>query len=116
VRHKLASRFVSTEDFVFCTRTGRALGQRNVLCALRSAMRSIRTVIRPSPSLHVTDEHSRPVPAGPGELSSMHSFRHTVASRRFASKIGFSVRSDGHHRGGGAGPRRTMIFGLRSGP
>jgi integrase len=76
-RHKLASRDVASEAFVFATCTGRALSQRNVARALRKAQERAR------------DEHGQPtfpvlqdgsdVPAG--VVPSMHSFRHTVASR-----------------------------------
>ena len=37
--HKLGSRFSQSTDFVFCTRTGRPLGQQNVTRALREAQR-----------------------------------------------------------------------------
>ena len=37
--HKLGSRFSQSSDFVFCTRTGRPFGQRNVTRALREAQR-----------------------------------------------------------------------------
>ena len=77
VRHKLASRDASPEAFVFATCSGRALSQRNVARALRKAQQ------------RATDEHGQPtfpvlhggaeVPAG--AVPSMHSFRHTVASR-----------------------------------
>lgn len=76
-RHKLASRDVRAEAFVFATCTGRPLSQRNVARALRRAQE------------HARDEHGEPtfpvlhergeVPAG--VVPSMHSFRHTVASR-----------------------------------
>jgi hypothetical protein len=64
------------ETFVFATCTGRALSQRNVVRTLRRAQE------------RATDEHGRPafpalqerdVPAN--RVPSMHSFRHTVASR-----------------------------------
>lgn len=76
-RHKLASRDVRAEAFVFATFTGRPLSQRNVARALRKAQE------------RATDEHGQPtfpvlheeggIPAG--GVPSMHSFRHTVASR-----------------------------------
>jgi integrase len=83
VRHKLASRFAKPEDFVFATRTGAALRQFNVGRALRTAERNaVDDQGRPTfPALHRTDPAGKPVPAAPGELPSMHSFRHTVASR-----------------------------------
>jgi integrase len=76
-RHKLASRDVSPEAFVFATCSGHALSHRNVARALRKAQQ------------RAMDEHGQPtfpvlhegaeVPAG--AVPSMHSFRHTVASR-----------------------------------
>jgi integrase len=76
-RHKLASRDVRPGAFVFATCTGRPLSQRNVARALRKAQE------------RANDEHGQPtfpvlreeaeVPAG--VVPSMHSFRHTVASR-----------------------------------
>lgn len=83
VRHKLASRFTKPNDFVFCTRTGGPLRQRNVGRALRSAQRdAIDEQGRPTfPALHRTGERGKLAPVAQGELPSMHSFRHTVASR-----------------------------------
>jgi integrase len=83
VRHKLASLYVRPEDFVFCSRTGRPLSQRNVSRALRGAQRhAIDQNGAPTfPLLHAIDHRGCAVPVGHGELPSMHSFRHTVASR-----------------------------------
>jgi len=83
VRHKLAKRYVQPNDFIFCTRIGGAIRQRNVCRALRNAQRdAIDANGRPTfPSLHETDAHGEPRPVAHGELPSMHSFRHTVASR-----------------------------------
>jgi integrase len=81
--HKHRSAFVSPADFVFCTRTGKAFSQRNIGRALRSAQTKANT---PSgdptfPALHVVDEAGRRVAPPRGVIPSMHSFRHTVASR-----------------------------------
>lgn len=83
VRHKLAARFAQAGDFVFATRTGEAIRQRNVCRALRTAQRdSIDDLGRPTfPALHQTDAQGDPARVAHGELPSMHSFRHTVASR-----------------------------------
>jgi integrase len=83
VRHKLAARFVGPDDFVFTTRTGGALRQRNVGRALRNAQHgAVGADGRPTfPSLHAVDNDGRPMAVAHGELPSMHSFRHTVASR-----------------------------------
>jgi integrase len=83
VRHNLASLYVRPEDFVFCTRTGRALSQRNVSRALRGAQRdALDQDGHPTfPLLHATHGRGCSTRVGHGELPSMHSFRHTVASR-----------------------------------
>lgn len=82
-RHNLASRETRPEAYVFATRTGRPLGQRNVARALRAAQaRASDEHERPTfPILHDRDGRGRPIPVPLGALPSMHSFRHTVASR-----------------------------------
>jgi integrase len=82
-RHKLASRETRSDAFVFATRSGRPLGQRNVARALRKAQQCARDERgQPTfPILHRTDAHGSSVPVPAGALPSMHSFRHTVASR-----------------------------------
>jgi integrase len=82
-RHKLAAHDPGSDAFVFATRTGRPLGQRNVARALRKAQkRATDERGRPTfPILHETDPEGQPVPVPTGALPSMHSFRHTVASR-----------------------------------
>ena len=81
--HKLGSGFSQSTDFVFCTRTGRALGQRNVTRALRDAQRAATDEGgHPTfPVLHACDDRGRRLPVAHGDLPSMHSSRHTVASR-----------------------------------
>lgn len=82
-QHKLASTFKQPNDFVFATRTGGPLRQRNVGRALRIAQRdAVDDDGSPTfPILHPQDGCGEPVPVAHGELPSMHSFRHTVASR-----------------------------------
>jgi integrase len=82
-RHKLAARDTSAGSFVFATGTGRPLQQRNVARALREAeKRAVDADGRPTfPVLHERDEGGEPLPVPRGVLPSMHSFRHTVASR-----------------------------------
>jgi len=82
-RHKLASRHVRPADFVFATRTGGPLQQRNVARALRRAQqKAVDPEGNPTfPILHAVDRLGRPVVLPHGALPSMHSFRHTVASR-----------------------------------
>jgi integrase len=82
-RHKLASKFAQPTDYVFTTRTAGPLRQRNICRALRIAQsKAVDANSTPTfPVLHRCDEHERPVPVAHGELPTMHSFRHTVASR-----------------------------------
>jgi integrase len=83
VRHKLASRFSKPTDFVFATRTGGALRQFNVGRALRKAQRDARDEngTPTFPVLQEVDETGELTPVPRGAVPSMHSFRHTVASR-----------------------------------
>jgi integrase len=82
-RHRDESAYVGAEDYVFSTRTGRPLGQRNVMRALRSAQaKAVDEDGNPTfPVLHQVDHVGDPVPVPHGAVPSMHSFRHTVASR-----------------------------------
>jgi len=82
-RHKDRARYSSQQDFVFSTCTGRPLGQRNVARALRQAQeKAIDGDGGPTfPILHERNELGQPVSVPHGALPSMHSFRHTVASR-----------------------------------
>ena len=82
-RHKLASRETTPETFVFATRSGRPLSQRNVARALRKAQeRATDEHGRPTfPVLHDEGADRRPAHVPAGAVPSMHSFRHTVASR-----------------------------------
>jgi len=82
-RHKLGARYCASTDFVFATRTGRPLQQRNVARTLREAQeRAMDAAGQPTfPILHEVDGDGRPVRVPRGVLLSMHSFRHTVASR-----------------------------------
>src|SRR5205807_2396639 len=82
-RHKLAARDTRPQAFLFATRTGRALSQRNVARALRRAQsRATDDHGRPTfPILHEVDSNGKALPVPTGSLPSMHSFRHTVASR-----------------------------------
>ena len=77
IAHKLASRDTSDTAFVFATATGRPLSQRNVSRALRAAQLKAQTPEgEPTfPILHTDDAVPR------GEVPSVHSFRHTLASR-----------------------------------
>jgi integrase len=82
-RYRLAARAPAADGYVFCTRSGRPLSQRNVLRALRAAQVRARDPDgRPTfPVLHEQSANDcrRSVPRG--AVPSMHSFRHTAASR-----------------------------------
>lgn len=83
LHHQSRARFPARDDFVFATRTGRPLQQRNVSRALREAqIRAVESDGRPTfPVLHQTDDSGARVSVPRGAVPSMHSFRHTVASR-----------------------------------
>jgi integrase len=82
-KHKLRSSHSTDDDYVFATRTGRPLSQRNVSRALRAAQRSAVTPdgLPTFPVLHEKDRHGKPVKVPRGAVPSMHSYRHTYASR-----------------------------------
>lgn len=82
-RHKLAARYCERDSFVFATGTGHPVQQRNVSRALREAQRRAKDAdgAPTFPILHELDERGEPVLVPRGTLPSMHSFRHTVASR-----------------------------------
>jgi integrase len=82
-RYKLAAHGTRSDAFVFATRSGRPLGQRNVARALRGAQKRANDELgRPTfPILHEVDSDGQPIPVPTGAVLSMHSFRHTVASR-----------------------------------
>jgi integrase len=81
--HKLTARHCAPSDFVFVTRTGRPVQQRNVARALRDAQERATdtTGQRTFPILNEVGADGRRVHVPRGVLPSMHSFRHTVASR-----------------------------------
>jgi integrase len=81
--HRSGARYKAADSFVFSTCTGRPLQQRNVARALREAeRRAVDAEGLPTfPILHAVDAEGNAVPVPCGTLPSMHSFRHTVASR-----------------------------------
>lgn len=83
VAHRGRCTFTAPSDFVFATSSGRAMSQRNVARALRVAQAAARTASDDPtfPALHATDQRGTPLPPPHGAVPSMHSFRHTVASR-----------------------------------
>jgi integrase len=92
--HQQRAMYTSPDDFVFATRTGRPFSQRNIARALRRAQFNAKgeTGDPTFPILHEVSERGQPVPVPHGALPSMHSFRHTVASR--ALLAGESVGRD----------------------
>jgi integrase len=83
---KQSSALTSPDDFVFATRNGTAINQRNVLKALRVAMKAAHYDDGSAafPILHEVDENEEPVPVPRNAVPCFHSFRHTAASQAFA--------------------------------
>jgi integrase len=81
--HKARSLHSQELDFVFASRAGRALSQRNVLRALRAAMGNARAEDgSPTfPALHAVDPDGKPLPVPRGSVPSFHALRHTAASQ-----------------------------------
>jgi integrase len=83
VDHLSRSTRTRPADFVFTTRSGRAFSQRNIARALRTAQTAARTAKGgfTFPILHEENAIGDLLPVPHGAMPSMHSFRHTVASR-----------------------------------
>jgi integrase len=81
--HQRRSTYIRDNDFVFATRTGRPFGQQEHRSgAPKGIAQGTGRPRNPTfPILHHVDERGEPVPVLHGTLPSMHSFRHTVASR-----------------------------------
>jgi len=82
VEHKTSSHFSGAKDYVFCTRSGRPLSQRNVARELRATMKDARLASGrlAFPILSEVDGDGKPVKIERGGVPSFHSFRHTAAS------------------------------------
>jgi integrase len=80
--HQLRSADSRPEAFVFATRSGKPIQQRNVGLALRKSQRRARDANgKPTfPALHERDENGQRVRVPGGAVPSFHSFRHTAAS------------------------------------
>lgn len=84
LRHRAASPYSTGPALVFCSRSGRALGQRNVGRALRAAM------------LIASDAEGRPTfpalredgPVARGAVPTFHAFRHSAASQAISDGEG----------------------------
>jgi integrase len=93
---------IAPDAYVFSTKTGRPLDQRNVRRELRRAQAKARTSDgRPTfPVLQACGKNGKPVPvpsAPRGEVPDFHAFRHTAASRYIAA--GMSVEDVADHLG-----------------
>ncbi len=88
--HRARSAHSQESAFVFATRTGRPLGQRNVLRELRRAMQAARDDDgRPTfPELQVQVCAGRVAKVPRGSVPTFHSFRHTAASDAIAAGDG----------------------------
>lgn len=84
--HYLASAYKTASDFVFASRTGRAIEQRNVNRTLRRAQTVAADELgRPIfPVLHEVDGDGKPVKVPRGAVPNFHSFRHSAASEAIA--------------------------------
>ncbi|MFL5900335.1 MAG: tyrosine-type recombinase/integrase [Solirubrobacterales bacterium] len=84
--HCLASRLTGPTDFVFATRTGNAIEQRNVTRALRRIQKAAADELgRPTfPILHEVDAEDEPMKVSRGAVPNFHSFRHSAASEAIA--------------------------------
>ncbi|HEX3041249.1 MAG TPA: tyrosine-type recombinase/integrase [Solirubrobacterales bacterium] len=82
IEHRAGSRFSGPKDYVFATRSGRPLSQRNVTRELRATMKDARLANGrlAFPVLSETDADGEPVKIERGDVPSFHSFRHTAAS------------------------------------
>lgn len=81
--------------FVFATRSGRALSQRNVTRELRATMTRARFDHGKLafPILSETDDQDKPVPVPRGAVPTFHSFRHSAASHGIANGDGVEETS-----------------------
>jgi integrase len=87
IAHELRTEATRPSAFVFATRSGSPIQQRNVSLALRRAQqRATDDRGRPTfPVLHERDENGGRVRVPRGVLPSFHGFRHTAASEAIAA-------------------------------
>ena len=90
LKHRISSPHSTDGAFVFATRTGRALGQRNVLRELRRAMTAATDAKgRPTfAALQAIEKGAPPSRVPRGAVPNFHSFRHTAASEAIAAGDG----------------------------
>lgn len=86
-KHRLRSADKRGSAFVFATRSGKAIQQRNVGLALRAAQqRATDADGRPTfPILNERDDHGNAVEVPRGAIPSFHGFRHTAVSVAIAA-------------------------------
>lgn len=88
--HRARSPHSTAADFVFATRSGRPIAQRNVLRELRVVMK--RATIpdgKPTfPVLHEVDADGQSVAVPRGSVPTFHGFRHSMASEAIAAGDG----------------------------
>lgn len=99
----LAKHLLTTSDrrrgdgprFVFASKSGRPLSQRNVSRELRGTMKRAKldNGRLAFPALSETDEDDKPVKVERGALPSFHGFRHTAASHSIANGDGVEETS-----------------------
>ena len=80
---KAASPHSQPQSFIFSTRSGRALSQRNASRTIRAAMKAAKTEDgKPTfPELSAKDAEGKALPVPSGSVPTVHSIRHTAASR-----------------------------------
>lgn len=90
VAHLRRSPHKKPGDFVFCTKSGSAISQRNVSRELRRAQKRAKDAEgNPTfPILHQRDAEGKPVKVPRGAVPSFHSFRHNCASHAIAEGEG----------------------------
>jgi len=81
LEHRAESSHCGDGDFVFSTKSGKALSQRNSVRALRAAQKRAKNS-KGKPTFPVLHEDG-PVP--PGSVPTFHGFRHTAASQAIAA-------------------------------
>lgn len=93
--HKAGSHWSKPNDFVFATRSGKALSQRNVTRELRATMRRAKldNGRLAFPILSAEDAEGKPVKIERGDLPTFHSFRHSAASHSIAQGDGVEETS-----------------------
>lgn len=90
LEHRASSMHSTMTAFVFATKSGKAISQRNALRELRRAMTKATDAKgrHTFAVLHEVDEKGKPKPVPRGSVPNFHSFRHTAASEAIAAGDG----------------------------